>query len=543
MYTSESNWNYSPCRRRPSYSKQSKEELDAMLAQSIAELNFHERQFEQNHLHGVGEAIVEVDDEVNGLLRELSDHLMRIKGGTAYETAEGLNPAFVEDRAFRLMFLRANRYDAKASAGQMIRFFDMKLSLFGKEKLVTDITMGDLDEDDRAYLRSGTTMVLPFPDMSQRQIVMEFPALRPIGATANELRAKYYTYMEALKSENAQLKGLVIVAYFVGEFRERFNGAGFRINTKFAFALPIHVAGGHGCYDDQGQYSLVGSAIMTLLPAKIKTRCRVHFGSHQECLYHLSTFGIPSEIIPIDKTNYTVKIDYHKYWYQERLSRDTACGQSPVPTPMDVKPCENDVLYVAGKTCINDGNLRLRLLAKRYVEVYTKVREPDKKAVVQDVIDEIRSLGGRFLSQDGSSNGPWQEMPMELVRLKIAQTFRNLRRTQNAAQAIEPSAFRIESGVHPCPKDVILGKLRYSSKGNELVRQLVSDLAADYDNVSRGNKAKIAKSIVQEVRDGGGRFLILQGNEQWEEVSDEVAQAKISRLFRNNRRHRKSTSL
>eukprot|EP00526_Cylindrotheca_closterium_P026840 CAMPEP_0113629714 /NCGR_PEP_ID=MMETSP0017_2-20120614/15428_1 /TAXON_ID=2856 /ORGANISM="Cylindrotheca closterium" /LENGTH=51 /DNA_ID=CAMNT_0000540129 /DNA_START=15 /DNA_END=167 /DNA_ORIENTATION=+ /assembly_acc=CAM_ASM_000147 len=51
------------------------------------------------------------------------------------------------------MFLRGNRYDTKAAANQMLKFFETKQDLFGTEKLTKDITIEDLDEDDIACLK------------------------------------------------------------------------------------------------------------------------------------------------------------------------------------------------------------------------------------------------------------------------------------------------------------------------------------------------------------------------------------------------------
>jgi hypothetical protein len=103
--------------------KRSKEELDSTLAKSMAQLTFDERQSEQEDLHGVSETIAEDHDQVEKSLRELNDHLDRIKRGSAYEIAEGMDLSYVTDRDFRIMFLRGNRYDVKSSAEQMIKFF------------------------------------------------------------------------------------------------------------------------------------------------------------------------------------------------------------------------------------------------------------------------------------------------------------------------------------------------------------------------------------------------------------------------------------
>ena len=73
---------------------------------------------------------------------------MRIEAGSVYDIAERMDPTYDNARAFRIMFLRANRYDVKASANQMLLFFELKQQLFGHDKLAKDITIHDLDEDN-----------------------------------------------------------------------------------------------------------------------------------------------------------------------------------------------------------------------------------------------------------------------------------------------------------------------------------------------------------------------------------------------------------
>jgi hypothetical protein len=180
--------------------KRSKEELDSILAKSMAQLTFDERKSEQEDPRGVSETIAEDHGQVEKSLRKLNYHLDRIKRGSAYEIAEGMDLSYVTDRDFRIMFLRGNRYDVKSSAEQMIKFFTEKLPLFGKEKLVKDITMNDLDEDDRTFLQTGSIQILPFPDRAKRLIICQIAGLRALKTITNELRARFYIYMTALRS-------------------------------------------------------------------------------------------------------------------------------------------------------------------------------------------------------------------------------------------------------------------------------------------------------------------------------------------------------
>ena len=68
--------------------------------------------------------------------------------------------------------LRAERYNSKAAAARMVRFFSFKEMLFGEEKLVKDIHLEDLNESDLMALRSGYCQMFPERDRSGRPVLL-----------------------------------------------------------------------------------------------------------------------------------------------------------------------------------------------------------------------------------------------------------------------------------------------------------------------------------------------------------------------------------
>jgi hypothetical protein len=100
----------------------------------------------------------------------------------------------VKDRVLRLKFLRAESFIAKQAADRMIRFFDIKLFLFGKDKLCKDITIKDLDYDDMATLEAGFLQLLPVRDRSGRCIFMGLHAHQTYRVAENMVRG-YRVYV------------------------------------------------------------------------------------------------------------------------------------------------------------------------------------------------------------------------------------------------------------------------------------------------------------------------------------------------------------
>ncbi|CAJ1932762.1 unnamed protein product [Cylindrotheca closterium] len=428
--------------------------MDSLIAHALTSLSFDERQRQQEVLHGVATEIPENAQMLSEAFETLHCHLEKIKRvGSSYQMAESLDVSYVSDKAFRLMFLRGNRFDAKAAADQMIRFFDMKHQLFGRDKLTKDITIEDLDEDDLAFMRAGSVQVTE-TDRAGRPIWFALPGLRAFKCLQNELRARYYMAMELLKSEQAQRRGIVSITYAIGRYRDCMNGTGYVELVRQVLALPFHKAALHNCVSDPKEY-ILGSAAMAVIPVKDRSRIRLHLGSHMEIHYILSTYGIPSSKLPLHpKTNDAI-LDRHMRWYNDCLARDTGGHQFVVEKQMD--------------TIMSDTSI-------------------------------VEQKQHHFASAIGSND------PMVVER--------------------------------PGRNDVVLGR-NNKGHGNQLMMSLVKDLAKDYDSAGRGEKWTIADSIVQRIREQGGRFLQQQSDGNWEEVANDFARSKISKCFRNHRRIKK----
>lgn len=206
--------------------KAEKNEVDEIFVEGMNRLSFDELQREQEDLHGVSADFTEKVEDVNRMLSTLNDHLQHMKPGSAYEKAETMNQNYISNRDFRMTFLRANRYDPKASANQMIRFFDVKSKLFGEDKLTRDILLSDLNHDDIDCLQRGTYQISPVKDRANRAILMQFPGLRAPKAIENELRSRFYINMGLIGSLNTANRSVVYINYGVGKFADHTKGAG-----------------------------------------------------------------------------------------------------------------------------------------------------------------------------------------------------------------------------------------------------------------------------------------------------------------------------
>jgi hypothetical protein len=170
----------------------SEDNVDSFIASALGGLSIKEREKVYYEQHGVSDVIDEnplfVSDRLVDFNTELVNLKERHKKAEAIKLAESISPDYVKDRVLRLKFLRAESFVAKKAADRMIRFFDIKLFLFGKDKLCKDITIKDLDYDDMATLEAGFMQLLPVRDRSGRCVFMLLPSHQTYSIAENMVR-------------------------------------------------------------------------------------------------------------------------------------------------------------------------------------------------------------------------------------------------------------------------------------------------------------------------------------------------------------------
>jgi hypothetical protein len=140
-------------------------------------------------VHGIAQIHEEDPASVEQNLQELEKELGKIRKKPAYEKAKYVNEAYVTGPAFRLMFLRCERFDPKLAAKRLVRHFECKQKLFGSgEVLGREVRLSDLNEDDMESLESGFVQVLPTRDAAGRSIFCISPRYRTHKTIENLVR-------------------------------------------------------------------------------------------------------------------------------------------------------------------------------------------------------------------------------------------------------------------------------------------------------------------------------------------------------------------
>ena len=170
------------------------EETYALLAKEMNKLSMQSREEVLHDIHGVSDIPKEEPEFVADRLAQLDGALNHIltsrtsnERKSAYQEARGVNPGYVDNEKFRLMFLRSEMFDPNKAARKMLVFFECKRELF-PEKLAQDIRIDDLNADDKRSLESGFFQLLPARDPAGRAILCGIPMLRTAKVPENYVR-------------------------------------------------------------------------------------------------------------------------------------------------------------------------------------------------------------------------------------------------------------------------------------------------------------------------------------------------------------------
>ena len=145
---------------------------ESLFTKSMSAMTPSDREDAYDDIHAIPVEQAEDSEMIQDSLERLEFQIEMREDNQAYLLAKHSNPDYVNNQDFRLSFLRADRFDAKKAAFRMVRHFQIKMELFGKEKLGMDIVQDDLDENDMKVLYEGTAQLLPTKDRGGRAIML-----------------------------------------------------------------------------------------------------------------------------------------------------------------------------------------------------------------------------------------------------------------------------------------------------------------------------------------------------------------------------------
>ena len=156
--------------------------IDKLMAKEIDRLSLKDRNAIYEEIHGVSTMALE---ETPALLEESLQNFQaaidkidsKRRGAYDYIASqdEKENTRIIQDREFRLRFLRSVCFDPFKAADRMVRFFELLQRVYGIEALTNfDGTMDFFikKKSEQLCFRNGYIQILPFRDRSGRKILV-----------------------------------------------------------------------------------------------------------------------------------------------------------------------------------------------------------------------------------------------------------------------------------------------------------------------------------------------------------------------------------
>mmetsp|Transcript_31408 Transcript_31408/g.75735 ORF Transcript_31408/g.75735 Transcript_31408/m.75735 type:complete len:518 (+) Transcript_31408:81-1634(+) len=462
-----------------------------LLSSELNKLSLQERSKALEDLHCVGEELEETPDMI---LQSLEEFDQVVKAGIypMYNQAISQNRAYVEDSSFRLMFLRANAYDAQKSVRQMVNHLHQKAQYFGEDKIARDIRLDDLNAEDIQVLLSGFLHVQGERDRTGRGILCTFSHLlgrwnHPSSqwTIQNVIRVHYYLMFHMLLPiPDVQTKGLVIVYYDSlpeGEKLSMPSIYDFVTMKAYRNTVPIRYSALHLCLkkEEKGLASknTFFQALLNNFTQYVRVRTRVHCGSNLETLYGLRSYGIPLDSFPVGEDG-TIRTEILNAWFEKRMEEEAKDGED-----------------------------------ERF-DLFSKDDEPFP-------IDETMGL-------------PSPDDHMDFV----FQDVRHVGEADPLPSAAIPPIAKEEEPIEPVQQDILLGRGAgmMQHPGNIRFREFLELYQDKYDRAQRNRRGKVAAEVVATLTNQGVRFLQVDGHGDWVNSDPAKAEEKVGQLFRSRRK-------
>mmetsp|Transcript_13215 Transcript_13215/g.23626 ORF Transcript_13215/g.23626 Transcript_13215/m.23626 type:complete len:382 (-) Transcript_13215:433-1578(-) len=275
--------------------------------------------------------LYEPEDLVRDALTDLHIEIDELPSKQSYALRKALrmSPEYVMNRNFCLKFLRAEQFDAPLAAVRMALHFEEKLSLFGQEKLVREILLSDLDEDDMDCLKTGYLQVLKELDFGHRRVIFYYHALSECyKQRENVLRSLWYVFNAISSSEDVQKLGVTNVVYNLGGFPK--NGMDYEKTRRVARLIktfPVRFCSFYPCINSRA-WALVVDTFSVMSSMYLRFRLRVIKGDHEWVMMKLKAIGIPSEALPVTSES-KLLIGDHLQWIEDQKKKEESSSEEP----------------------------------------------------------------------------------------------------------------------------------------------------------------------------------------------------------------------
>lgn len=298
-----------------------------------AALTEEEQQQIQDDLYGAYDPIEETPQIIADKIDEMREYINTIEDEDkeSYLVAQEKCADYCNSEEFQLMFLRADKLDAKKAASRLVSYWEDKLKIFGPDRTYHRISLNDLlaFPGDIELLKSGAIYPLPNKDKAGRAILFfDRSKLAQLGYDRrNKLRLFFYM-LHCLFEDDAvtQKKGFVLFSAPPDDIHRRFD----RKMAKHGWnalrgSLPVRLAAYHLTVPAGSFISMIFLPILFYLMGQdLRNRLVVHRFrlTPWETSMNIEDYGIKKDFLPKELGG-TVNFDYDG-WLEKRRTIEEA---------------------------------------------------------------------------------------------------------------------------------------------------------------------------------------------------------------------------
>jgi len=456
-YNSNSNNNNNSSKKDVKFSNK---DCDALLASELYKMSFQEREVMNEEIHGIGldrgwfiqhKEIEETPARLASAFEGLAEELKKLSlTGTAEAFDRGqklvrLHPergAYLNEKDFRLMFLRADAWDYAKAAKRMCLYLNAIRNLFGDQVLQRPIQLKDMNAREMETIEKGYSQMVQGRDRAGRRVYIHFASDTDVvlaeGDDESEraksrIRVALYMMMSLLEGDvQTQRLGIVYI-FFMYDIKMDATDFYTRSATQSRSGdiLPMRVGAAHYCFpvDNYGMMSI----ILRALSGSIRRRVRVHSCSPIECMYTLKSFGIPTMNFPINMATGERVLTNHKKWMEWCVAKESNNGVGAALRKRIIEcPRHSDILFGRGHMVMkHPGNTVFRNVIKsKLVEYISTKSKTESTKLTWETVRMLKSeYGARFLKEElvETDGLCWVETNNEIARSKVRIAFRDAR--------------------------------------------------------------------------------------------------------------------
>jgi len=267
---------------------------------------------------------VECSELIAAKLKDLEIELdkLPISDKQGWGQAKAKCPDIVNDDAFKLMFLRAEVYNADLAALRLVKYWDKRIELFGLNKAFRPLKLDGALQGDETALGMGFTRLVPAQDEHGRSILLADPSKQDASLYEREsmLRAMWYVLHASLENEDAQKRGIVmIIVPKNARFKQFDRHLSKMLMESIKGCLPVRVSAFHICQPPTF-FSMIWPIMNLFLGERLRKRVKVYSGSDKKVLEKLQVYGLSNDSIPSELGG-NIVLDHKNWLYERRASR------------------------------------------------------------------------------------------------------------------------------------------------------------------------------------------------------------------------------